>query len=295
MQFVLTEFPCVSLSTVLKLPDRSCNLSDTTEPITVCYVIKIAGILRTLNTFRRAERFCTYTQLNRKNRVAVRLWWLSIFCLFIFFTCESPHRTLFGYDRAPKASPEWWNLNTDNTVATTHTLFPLLSPHLPHIFSPSSPPPLCFSQHFCSSCFCGQQAFSLLSAESAKHSHFWTADRLELADRVERLLRKRDIKDEGKGGAREEVSRGKITSHGKNDKKKGVCFPPYRKIPADKTQLFCFPPIATFGHRLSSVWRRISALLSFSSVSQPLNVTFCLPLRFEASASLLLTVLYTFD
>lgn len=71
--------------------------------------------------------------------------------------------------------------------------------------------------------FCGQQAFSLLSAESAKHSHFWTADRLELADRVERLLRKRDIKDEGNGGAREVVSGGKITSHGKKNNKKGRC------------------------------------------------------------------------
>lgn len=54
---------------------------------------------------------------------------------------------------------------------------------------------------------CGQQASSLLSVESAKHSHFWTADRLKLADSVERLLRKRDIKDEEgtEGGENEKL------------------------------------------------------------------------------------------
>lgn len=114
--------------------------------------------------------------------------------------------------------------------------FPLIFP----TFSPPLPLPLRFSQHFCSSCFCGQQAFSLLSAESAKHSHFWTADRLELADRVERLLRKRDIKDEGKGGAREEVSRGKITSHGKNDKKKVFVFPLIEKYRQIRHNFFVF-------------------------------------------------------
>lgn len=66
----------------------------------------------------------------------------------------------------------------------------------PQIFSPPSPPPLLV--------FCGQQAFSLLSVESAKHSHFWTADRLELADSMERLLRKRDIKDGRERGAKQE-------------------------------------------------------------------------------------------
>lgn len=92
------------------------------------------------------------------------------------------------------------------------SFFPTLSPSAPpHTFSPPLLP------------LCGQQAFSLLSAESAKHSHFWTADRLELADRVERRVRKRDIKDEGKGGEREEVSRGKITSHGKKMIRKRRC------------------------------------------------------------------------
>lgn len=47
-----------------------------------------------------------------------------------------------------------------------------------------------------SSSFCGQQAFNLLSVESAERSHFQTPDRLELADTVELLPRKRDIKDE---------------------------------------------------------------------------------------------------
>lgn len=49
------------------------------------------------------------------------------------------------------------------------------------------------------SSFCGQQAFNLLSVESAERSHFPAADRLELADTVELLPRKRDIKDQERG------------------------------------------------------------------------------------------------
>lgn len=101
--------------------------------------------LVTFPTPHKAERFHAYTQLGRKNRVFFRCKIIMIF-FFFFLTCESPHGGLFGNYRAHEASPEWWNLNTDNTVATTHTLFPLLSPHLPLIFSlPPSGSPNTFS------------------------------------------------------------------------------------------------------------------------------------------------------
>lgn len=63
--------------------------------------------------------------------------------------------------------------------------------HFPSFLFSSSPLPSFY--------FCGQQAFNLLSVESAERSHFQTADRLELADTVELLPRKRDIKDEERG------------------------------------------------------------------------------------------------
>lgn len=59
-----------------------------------------------------------------------------------------------------------------------------------------------------------------------------------MADRVERLLRKRDIKDEE---GREEVREEKLLVVGKNNnEKKKVFVFPYRKIPGDKAELFFF-------------------------------------------------------
>lgn len=95
--------------------------------------------------------------------------------------------------------------------------------------------------------------------ESAKHSHFWAADRLELADRVERLRRKRDIKDEE---GREEVREEKLLVVGKNNNEKNKVFVfPYRKTPGDKVEPFFFSSDRNFGP--SSMQCRISSTLFF--------------------------------
>lgn len=81
-----------------------------------------------------------------------------------------------------KHQPSWLFTNNTQTVIVI-----LILSQFPHLSVSIPPFPLLLLL------LCGQQAFSLLSVESAKHSHFWAADRQELADSVERLLRKREI------------------------------------------------------------------------------------------------------
>lgn len=75
-------------------------------------------------------------------------------------------------------------IHVDFSNAEIAIVIPIISQffHLVPLFS--LPSPLVFQ--------CGQQAFSLLSVESAKHSHFGATDRQELADSVELLLKKRE-------------------------------------------------------------------------------------------------------
>lgn len=111
---------------------RSWNRSDATEPITFCHV--------TLKPSQSAERFRTYTPLSRKKLGLFPRYDDDCDDDYYYLTCEAPHGGWFGYYRA---LPEWWNL-PDYTVATTHSLVPLLlSPHLA--------PSLRFSQHVLSS------------------------------------------------------------------------------------------------------------------------------------------------
>lgn len=84
-----------------------------------------------------------------------------------------------------------------NVQSASQVGFTAASCHVLHHHSCGCSSPLSPSSSSTSSC--GQQAFNLLSVESAERSHFQSADRLELADTVELLPRKRHMKDEERG------------------------------------------------------------------------------------------------
>lgn len=96
-------------------------------------------------------------------------------------------------------------------------------------------------------------------------------------------------------GARKVVSGGKITSHGKKIIKKEGLFSllieKYLQIRQNFFVVLRSQLLATVCLLLGAAYQRS---FFFSSASQPLCVTFRLPLGFGAPASLLLTVLYTF-
>lgn len=134
--------------------------------------------------------------------------------------------------------PSWLCTNNTKIVIVILILsqFPHLSLFAIFLFSP---PPISLLP-----LLCGQQAFSLLSLESAKHSHFWAADRQELADSVERLLREREREilkmrrgKKGRGGGPGESR--EMTNHRKKSRKETRClFSSWKEIPGDKMGLF---------------------------------------------------------
>lgn len=83
-----------------------------------------------------------------------------------------------------------------NVQSALQVGFTPASCHVLHHHSCGCSSPLSPSSSSSSASSCGQQAFNLLSVESAERSHFQSADRLELADSVELLQRKRHMKDE---------------------------------------------------------------------------------------------------